>query len=151
MIKPPQADGLYDPRYEHDACGVAMVAKLDNVPSHDVVARALEALDNLEHRGAEGADVKTGDGAGILAQLPDAFFRAVLDFELPEPGRYGVGMCFLPRDPALRRKVESLIELNIRVEGQKVLGWRDVPIDEQHVGETANRSRPHVRQVFIGA
>jgi glutamate synthase (NADPH/NADH) large chain/glutamate synthase (ferredoxin) len=128
-----------------------MVAKLDNEPSHDVVVRALEALDNLEHRGAEGADVKTGDGAGILSQIPDAFFRAVCPFELPGPGRYGVGMCFMPRDPALRRKIEGLIELNIRVEGQQVLGWRDVPIDEQHVGETANRSRPHIRQVFVGA
>ncbi|MCU0313903.1 MAG: glutamate synthase large subunit, partial [Solirubrobacteraceae bacterium] len=151
MIKPPQADGLYDPRYEHDACGVAMVAKLDNEPSHDVVVRALEALDNLEHRGAEGADVKTGDGAGILSQIPDAFFRGVCAFELPEPGRYGVGMCFLPRDPALRRKIEGLIELNVRVEGQRVLGWRDVPVDEEHVGATANRSRPHIGQVFIGA
>ena len=74
---PPQADGLYDPRFEHDACGVAMVARLDNVPAHEVIVRALEALDNLEHRGAEGADVRTGDGAGILTQMPDAFFRAV--------------------------------------------------------------------------
>ena len=151
MIKPPQADGLYDPRFEHDACGVAMVAKLDNVPSHNVVVRALEALDNLEHRGAEGADVNTGDGAGILSQLPDAFFRAVCDFELPEPGRYGVGVCFMPRDPALRRKLEEMLELNVRVEGQHVLGWRDVPVDEGHVGATANLTRPHVRQLFVEA
>ena len=88
-LMPPQADGLYDPRYEHDACGVAMVAKLDNVPVHDVVVRALEALDNLEHRGAEGADVNTGDGAGILTQMPDAFFRAVAGIELP-PDRKSV-------------------------------------------------------------
>ena len=101
-LLPPQADGLYHPRYEHDACGVAMVAKLDNVPAHDVVVRALEALDNLEHRGAEGADVNTGDGAGILTQMPDAFFRAVTDFDLPPLGEYGVGMCFLPHDEAVR-------------------------------------------------
>ena len=151
MIKPPTADGLYDPRFEHDACGVAMVAKLDNVPSHDVVVRALEALDNLEHRGAEGADVKTGDGAGILSQIPDAFFRAVCDFELPQAGNYGVGVCFMPRDATLRKKVEELLELNVRVEGQHVLGWRDVPVDLDHVGETANRSRPHIRQLFIAA
>ncbi len=151
MLKPPKADGLYDPRFEHDACGVAMVARLDNVPSHEVIVRALEALDNLEHRGAEGADVRTGDGAGILVQLPDAFFRGVVDFELPEPGRYGVGVCFLPRDAALRRKIEQLLELNVRVEGQRVLGWREVPVDETFVGETANRSRPHMRQLFIGA
>ena len=85
-----------------------MVARLDNEPSHEVVERALEALDNLEHRGAEGADVRTGDGAGILVQLPDAFFRGVVDFELPEPGRYGVGVCFLPRDAAHRDKLEQL-------------------------------------------
>src|SRR5438128_6705078 len=119
---PAHAEGLYDPRYEHDACGVAMVARLDNEPRHDVVAKALEALDNLEHRGAEGADVNTGDGAGILSQIPHAFFRAVVDFELPEPGQYGVGVCFLPRDPDLRRKLEQLLELNVRVEGQHVLG-----------------------------
>jgi glutamate synthase domain-containing protein 2/glutamate synthase domain-containing protein 1/glutamate synthase domain-containing protein 3 len=148
---PPQADGLYDPRYEHDACGVAMVARLDNVPGHDVVVKALEALDNLEHRGAEGADIRTGDGAGLLLQLPHRFFRANVDFELPEPGRYGVCVCFLPRDEIHRRQIEELLELNVRVEGQRVLGWRDVPIDEDHVGDTANASRPHIRQLFIEA
>ncbi len=147
----PRADGLYDPRYEHDACGVAMVARLDNEPVHEVIDRALIALDNLEHRGAEGADVKTGDGAGILTQIPDAFFRGVVDFELPPIGRYGVGFCYLPRDDARRAKLEQLIELNVRIEGQRVLGWRDVPIDEDHVGVTANRTRPHLRQIFIEA
>src|SRR3954453_20706479 len=147
---PPQADGLYDPRYEHDACGVAMVARLDNVPGHDVVVKALEALDNLEHRGAEGADIRTGDGAGLLMQLPHRFFRAYVDFELAEPGRYAVCVCFLPRDGIHRRQVEELLELNVRVEGQRVLGWRDVPIDEDHVGDTANASRPHIRQLFVG-
>src|SRR3954449_13316223 len=149
--KPPQADGLYDPRFEHDACGVAMVARLDNAPSHEVVERALEALENLEHRGAEGADVRTGDGAGILTQLPHRFFRAVADFELPEPGRYGVGVCFLPNDPTHREQIEQLIERNVRAEGQRVLGWRDVPVDQAHVGDSANACRPHIRQVFIGA
>src|SRR5437899_685772 len=120
--KPPKADGLYDPRYEHDACGVAMVARLDNRASHEVVDRALTALENLEHRGAEGADVRTGDGAGILVQLPDAFLRGAVDFELPPAGRYGVGVCFLPRDPWHRAKVQQLLELNVRVEGQHVLG-----------------------------
>ncbi|HEY6762583.1 MAG TPA: glutamate synthase large subunit [Baekduia sp.] len=147
----PQADGLYDPRYEHDACGVAMVARLDNQPDHGVIDRALTALDNLEHRGAEGADIRTGDGAGILVQLPDAFFRAVADFELPPRGQYGVAVCFLPRDPARRRKIEQLLELNVRIEGQSVLGWRDVPVDLDHVGDTANQSRPHIRQLFVGA
>ncbi|CAA9493330.1 MAG: Glutamate synthase [NADPH] large chain [uncultured Solirubrobacteraceae bacterium] len=148
---PPEAAGLYDPRFEHDACGVAMVARLDNQPTHEVVQRALEALDNLEHRGAEGADVKTGDGAGILTQIPHDFFRSEVDFELPARGQYGVGVCFLPQDPDLRRKLEQLLELNVRVEGQIVLGWREVPVDEEHVGETANRSRPHIKQLFIEA
>src|SRR6188472_190115 len=150
-IPPPQADGLYDPSFEHDACGIAMVARLDAVAGHDVVVKALEALDNLEHRGAEGADILTGDGAGLLVRLPDAFFRATLPFELPDPGRYGVAMCFLPRDAALRAQLESLLELNVRVEGQRVIGWRDVPVDEDHVGATANLTRPHVRQLFIEA
>jgi glutamate synthase (NADPH/NADH) large chain/glutamate synthase (ferredoxin) len=149
--RPPQAEGLYDPRFEHDACGVAMVARLDNQPTHDVVDRALKALENLEHRGAAGADARTGDGAGILVQMPDEFLRGAVDFELPPVGRYGVGVCFLPRDEVRRAKLEHLLELNVRIEGQDVLGWRDVPIDEDHVGDTANWSRPHIRQLFVGA
>src|SRR3954453_7641835 len=148
---PPQADGLYDPRYEHDACGVALVARLDNRPTHQVVDQALTALENLEHRGAAGADKHTGDGAGMLVQMPDRFLRSAVDFELPEPGRYGVAMCFLPRDAARRQMLEALMERNVRVEGQVVLGWRDVPIDEEHVGTTANASRPEIRQLFIAA
>ena len=103
---PLQASGLYDPRYEHDACGVALVARLDNVASHEVIDKALTALENLEHRGAAGADKHTGDGAGILLQMPDGFFRGVVDFELPPLGRYGVAVCFLPRDAARRRKID---------------------------------------------
>jgi len=149
--KPPEADGLYDPRLEHDACGVAMVARLDNRPTHEVVEKALTAVENLEHRGAEGADVSTGDGAGILTQMPDAFFRGVLEFELPPPGRYGVAVCFFPRDPVRRAKLEALFELNVRIEGQRLLGWRDVPVDTEHVGETAELSRPYIKQLFIEA
>src|SRR3954454_24248629 len=148
---PPKADGLYDPRFEHDACGVALVARLDNRPTHDVVDKAITALHNLEHRGAAGADKHTGDGAGMLVQMPDRFLRSVVDFELPERGRYGVAMCFLPRDEARRKLLEDLLERNVRVEGQVVIGWRDVPIDEAHVGTTANQSRPEIRQLFIGA
>jgi glutamate synthase (NADPH/NADH) large chain/glutamate synthase (ferredoxin) len=151
QILPPQADGLYDPSFEHDACGVALVAKLDNVPTRDVVEKALLALENLEHRGAEGADVRTGDGAGILTQMPDAFLRGVVDFELPEPGRYGVAMCFLSQDEAIRAKQEQLLELNTRVEGQRILGWRDIPLDLEHVGETANQTRPYMKQFFVEA
>jgi glutamate synthase domain-containing protein 2/glutamate synthase domain-containing protein 1/glutamate synthase domain-containing protein 3 len=147
----PAAAGLYDPRHEHDACGVAMVARLDNDPSHETIERALTALENLDHRGAAGADARTGDGAGILVQMPDAFLRAVVDFELPAAGRYGVGMCFLPQDPAQRAKVEDLLERNVRVEGQHVLGWRDVPVRPDEIGVTANEARPYVRQLFIEA
>jgi glutamate synthase (NADPH/NADH) large chain/glutamate synthase (ferredoxin) len=147
----PQAEGLYDPTYEHDACGVAMVARLDNKPDHEAILRALTALDNLEHRGAEGADVHTGDGAGIITQLPHRFFRSVVDFELPDPGRYGVCVCFLPHDESRRRKLEELLELNVRVEGQVVLGWRDVPVDTEYVGGTASKTMPFIRQLFIEA
>ncbi|CAA9529223.1 MAG: Glutamate synthase [NADPH] large chain, partial [uncultured Solirubrobacteraceae bacterium] len=146
-----QASGLYDPRYEHDACGVAFVARLDNEPTHEVVEMGLRALENLEHRGAAGADPLTGDGAGMLVQMPDEFFRSVVDFELPPVGEYGVGVCFLPQDPTRREKIEQLIELNVRVEGQHVLGWRDVPVDEAFVGSTANRTRPYMKQVFVEA
>ncbi|MDP2711025.1 MAG: glutamate synthase large subunit [Solirubrobacteraceae bacterium] len=148
---PAQAAGLYDPRYEHDACGVALVARLDNVPTHDVVEKGLQAVENLEHRGAAGADARTGDGAGMLLQLPDAFFRASVDFELPARGRYGVAVCFLPVDEERRDKLEHLLELNVRVEGQRVLGWRDIPVDTDHVGETADRTRPVMRQLIVEA
>src|SRR5216684_432026 len=147
---PPPSQGLYDPAYEHDACGVAFVARLDAVPSHETVQRALTALANLEHRGAEGADANTGDGAGITVQLPDAFFRTLVD-ELPEPGRYGVGVCFLPHDAARRSEIEQLVERTVAGEGQRLLMWRDVPMDERHVGETALAYKPVIRQVFIGA
>jgi glutamate synthase domain-containing protein 2/glutamate synthase domain-containing protein 1/glutamate synthase domain-containing protein 3 len=148
---PSQAAGLYDPRYEHDACGVALVARLDNVPAHEVVDKGLQAVENLEHRGATGADPRTGDGAGMLLQMPDAFFRAVVDFELPERGRYGVAVCFLPTNDERRAKLEALLELNVRVEGQRVLGWRDIPVDTGHVGRTAGETRPVMRQLIVEA
>ena len=148
---PSQAAGLYDPRFEHDACGVALVARLDNVPSHAVVEKGLQAVENLEHRGATGADPLTGDGAGMLLQMPHAFFRAVVDFELPERGRYGVAVCFLPTDDERRAKLEALLELNVRVEGQRVLGWRDIPVDTEHVGRTASETRPVMRQLIVEA
>jgi glutamate synthase domain-containing protein 2/glutamate synthase domain-containing protein 1/glutamate synthase domain-containing protein 3 len=151
-LAPPGATGLYDPAYEHDACGIALVAKLWGGATHAVVEKALEALENMEHRGAEGADPNTGDGAGILLQIPDAFIRgAVSGVELPEPGRYAVGVCYLPADPERRQAFEQLIEQTIAAEGQRVLWWRDVPIDDRYVGETARLSAPVIRQVIIGA
>jgi glutamate synthase (NADPH/NADH) large chain/glutamate synthase (ferredoxin) len=149
--QPPKAVGLYDPRFEHDACGVGMVARLDNRPTHEVIAKAITALENLEHRGASGADPCTGDGAGILMQMPDELLRAVVAFELPPVGRYGVLMCFLPTDDDARARLEALLEQTVRAEGQTVLGWRDVPVCPEHTGEVAGACRPVVRQLFVGA
>ncbi len=149
--QPPKAVGLYDPRFEHDACGVGMVARLDNRPTHEVITRAITALGNLEHRGATGADPCTGDGAGILMQMPDELLRAVVGFELPPLGSYGVLMCFLATEPAARQRHEALLERIVRAEGQRLLGWRDVPVDEAHTGEVAAACRPVIRQLFVGA
>jgi glutamate synthase (NADPH/NADH) large chain/glutamate synthase (ferredoxin) len=149
--QPEQAAGLYDPRFEHDACGVGLVARLDNQPTREVVDLALRALVNLEHRGATGADPQTGDGAGMLIQMPDELLRATVGFELPESGRYGVAACFLPRSEARRAELERLLEQTVLAEGQRVLGWRDVPVDPAHVGSTAGACRPVIRQLFVGA
>src|SRR4051812_46787714 len=111
--------GLYDPSYEHDACGVAMVAKLDGKPSHETVERAIVALENLEHRGAAGADPNTGDGAGILLQLPDEFFRGEISEDLPPPGAYGVCVCFLPRDEEARAPPPQPPEGTLRAAGPR--------------------------------
>jgi len=148
----PGAIGLYDPANEHDSCGIALVAKLWGEASHAVVEKALDALENLEHRGAEGADPNTGDGAGILLQIPDAFLRgAAAGVELPAPGRYGVGVCYLPADAERRVVLEQLIEDTVEGEGQRPIWWRDVPVDDQHVGETARLSAPVIRQLLIEA
>jgi glutamate synthase domain-containing protein 2/glutamate synthase domain-containing protein 1/glutamate synthase domain-containing protein 3 len=149
--QPPRAVGLYDPRFEHDACGVGMVARLDNRPTHQVVSRAITALENLEHRGATGADACTGDGAGILMQMPDELLRAVVDFELPPLGAYGVLMCFLPTDAEARGRLEGLLERTVQAEGQHVLGWREVPVEQEHTGEVAGACRPVIRQLFVAA
>ncbi len=148
----PGPQGLYDPRYEHDSCGVGFVVDLKNRKSHDIVQKALQILLNLEHRGACGCEANTGDGAGILVQTPDRFLRqecARLNITLPPLGTYGVGMVFLPRDPASRERCERAFEKIVRDEGQKVLGWRTVPTNNGPVGETARRVEPVIRQVFI--
>ena len=149
--RPTQPVGLYDPSYEHDACGVAMVARLSGDPCHETVQRAVVALENLEHRGAAGADPNTGDGAGMLLQLPDELLRAVIGSDLPPPGRYGVAVCFLPQEEERRAELEALLTSTVEAEGQKVVGWRDVPVDKDYVGITANYFAPYIKQLVVAA
>jgi len=149
----PHKQGLYDPYYEHDACGVGFVVDLKGRKSHDLVQKAIQILLHLEHRGACGCEKNTGDGAGILLQTPDAFFRQECDrlgIRLPALGDYGAGLVFLPRDPYDRRRCEELFEHVVKDEGQTVLGWRDVPTDNSMLGPTAVRGEPVIRQLFIG-
>ena len=144
--------GLYDPAYEHDACGVGFLADLKNRKSHDIVRKALQILCNLEHRGACGCEENTGDGAGILMQMPHRFLvteAALLGLHLPVPGEYGVGMVFLPQDEAARLRCERMIEKIVRDEGQKIIGWRTVPTDNTPIGPSARRGEPVIRQIFI--
>jgi glutamate synthase (NADPH/NADH) large chain len=145
----PERDGLYDPRFEHDACGVSFVVDIKGRPSHDIVATALGALCNLDHRGAQGAEANTGDGAGILLQIPDGFLRSVVDFELPAAGAYAVGLCFLPRDAELARQSMSRVETTMAEEGLRVLGWREVPTNAESVGATALRVMPSFKHLFV--
>ncbi len=149
--RPTERVGLYDPAHEHDACGVAFVARLDGDPRRETVMRAIEALENLEHRGAEGADPNTGDGAGILMQLPDAYFRRLAGEDLPQPGTYGVGVVFFPQDRGRRDELQRLITETVEAEGQRVVLWRDVPVDKDYCGVTAFYHRPYVKQVVIAA
>src|SRR5688572_5953565 len=146
----PGPQGLYDPRNEHDACGVGFVVHIKGRRSHAIVRQALQVLMNLRHRGACGCEVNTGDGAGILLQVPDRFFRKVTPFALPPEGAYGVGLVFLPRDASDRGVVERLFEALVAEEGQQLLGWRDVPTDDREVGPSAVAVEPAIRQVFIG-
>ena len=149
----PKKQGLYDPKFEHDACGVGFVVHIKGEKSHQIVEQAITVLENLDHRGACGCEENTGDGAGILLQIPHAFFQQAckgLGFRLPEPGEYGVGMIFLPDDRKLRPRCEKTLEKIIADEGQKLLGWRKVPTDNMYLGDTAKDCEPFVRQVFIG-
>ena len=151
----PQADpcGLYDPALERDACGVGMLCHLKGQPSHELVHNALQILVNLAHRGASGSDEKTGDGAGILLQMPDRFLRkaaGAAGLHLPPPRAYAAGLVFLPRDPAQRQSVVDWFEALVRREGQVVLGWRDVPVNNAVIGDLARQVEPVIRQIFIG-
>jgi len=148
----PERQGLYDPRREHDACGVGFVADIQNRKSHQIIRWGLEILVNLDHRGAVGADHLAGDGAGILIQIPDAFLReecAELGIVLPDPGEYATGLVFLPRDSQARARCEAAIAELVAREGQLLLGWRDVPRDSSCLGESVAPGEPVIRQVFI--
>ncbi len=150
---PPAAQGLYDPAHEHDACGLGFIAHIKGRKTHDIVTQGLSILENLTHRGATGADPLQGDGAGILLQLPDAFFRRAcgkLGITLPALGQYGVGMVFLPQEPASRMACEQEIERAIQAEGQVLLGWRDVPTDNSGLSTRTKEVEPVIRQVFVG-
>ncbi len=145
--------GLYDPRYEHDACGVGFVAHIKGQRSSAIVRQALQVLINLLHRGACGSESNTGDGAGILIQMPDRFLRKAVDrvgIALPPEGEYGAGLIFLPRDPSARADIQRLFERIVVEEGQQVLGWRDVPTDDSHIGRSAAAVEPVFKQIFIG-
>ena len=146
--------GLYDPAHEHDACGVGFVAHIKGQKAHSIIEQGLKILENLDHRGAVGADKLMGDGAGILIQIPDEFYReemAKVGIYLPPPGEYGVGMIFLPKEHASRLACEQELERAIRAEGQVLLGWRDVPVDrEMPMSPTVRAKEPVIRQVFIG-
>jgi glutamate synthase (ferredoxin) len=146
----PPKQGLYDPQNEHDACGMGFVVDMKGRKSHNIVRQGLEILVHLEHRGASGAEICTGDGAGILIQVPHDFFVKNCEFELPAQGEYGVGMIFLPRDLATRAEIEGRLHSIIEDEGQTVLGWRDVPTNNKPLGEAAKAIEPFVRQIFIG-
>lgn len=145
----PARQGMYNPAFEKDACGLAMVATLRGEAGHDIIDLALTALRNLEHRGAIGSDAGTGDGAGILTQMPDAFFRSVVDFDLPPMGEYAAGMVFLPRDDEARAAQKAGIERIAASENLVVLGWREVPVAEEHLGKLSFEARPAFEQIFV--
>ena len=148
----PQRQGLYDPQNEHDACGFGFVVDIKGRRSHDIVQKALTVLVNLEHRGAAGSEKNSGDGAGLLVQTPHAFFERVagdLGIKLPAPGKYAVGCVYLPTLESSRKACQQMIEEVVAQEGQRLLGWRDVPTDNGSLGASARGSQPAIRQVFV--
>src|SRR6201991_1016241 len=149
----PPGEGLYDPSLEKDSCGVGFIANIKGKKSHQIVSDALNILCNLEHRGAVGADPRFGDGAGILVQIPHAFFKrkaAEIGFQLPDPGEYAIGALFMPREASWRKVIKSIIADQIKAEGMMLLGWRDVPSDNSSLGVTVKPTEPYHMQVFIG-
>ena len=149
-MKEDRPRGLYRPEFEHDACGVGVIADIKGRKSHRIIDQGIDVLRHLAHRGAEGSDPDTGDGAGILLQTPHAFFLHESGVDLPQRGEYGAGMVFLPQDQVERERCEEIIEEVVQAEGQQFLGWRDVPVDESRIGKTARAVRPVIRQFFVG-
>ncbi len=149
----PEAQGLYDPAHEHDSCGVGFIARMSGAPSHDIVRMGLRILENLDHRGAVGADPLMGDGCGILVQIPHAFFAEELaktGVTLPAKGEYGVGHLFMPRDAELRADIEAIWTRTIAEVGLELIAWRDVPVDNSALGAAVKATEPQQRQIFIG-
>ena len=149
----PRAQGLYDPRHEHDACGIGFVANLKGQKTHDIILKGIQILVNLTHRGACGCDPDTGDGAGVLIQIPHEFFAREterLGFTLPSPGEYGAGMVFFPVERQQRLQCEGVIERVVQEEGLKFLGWRDIRTNPNAIGREARKSQPYIQQLFVG-
>jgi len=149
----PKKQGLYDPFFEHDACGVGFVVDMKGRKSHQIVKQAVQILENLDHRGAAGSEANTGDGAGVLMQIPHGFFAEACKkarIALPAAGEYGVGIVFLPKNQTKRRRLEEKFQQIVQSEGQNFIGWRTVPTDNSSLGETAKSSEPYMRQAFIG-
>ncbi|MGO4374783.1 glutamate synthase subunit alpha, partial [Paenibacillus sp. MCAF20] len=149
----PPKQGLYDPQFEKDACGMGFVANIKGKKSHKIIRQALTLLENMEHRGGQGSEPNTGDGAGILLQIPHAFFSNEMkkqEIELPEEGQYAVGMIFMPQNEAARNAIERELESIVAEEGQPLIGWRTVPTNDSKLGVSALAVKPYVRQIFIG-
>src|SRR5580658_4945356 len=149
----PPKQGLYDPWFEHDSCGVGFVVDIKGRKSNRILKQAIQILRNLDHRGGAGSESNTGDGAGVLMQIPHAFLKEAcrkIKVTLPAPGEYGSGLVFLPRDRIKRRRLEERFEQIVQSEGQTILGWRTVPVDNPALGETAKAFEPQIRQAFIG-
>jgi glutamate synthase (NADPH/NADH) large chain len=147
----PEAQGLYNPENEHDNCGIGFVAHIKGKPSHEIIERGLEVLLNMDHRGAKSADNSTGDGAGLLMQIPHEFITEVLKIDVGEPGKYGTGLVFLPKDEEEAEFCIQALNRNIKAEGLKLVGWRDVPVDHSAPGEIAKTTEPAIKQVFVRA
>src|SRR5260370_14761835 len=152
LTRAPGKQGLYDPQFEHEACGVGFVVNIKGRKSHSIIQQALQVLLNLDHRGACGCEANTGDGAGILIQPPHDFLKLVAKetrISLPAPGEYAVGMVFLPQKSSQRAECERILQDIVSEEGQRLLGWRTIPTNDGSLGKTARTAQPFMRQVFI--